>query len=157
MGLTIRRALTPDAEAICALNQFVQALHAEAEPDRFKPPGPDVHPASLIAGWIVAPDAVFLVAEEEREIAGYLYAQILRVAGTTYAFAREEILIHHLCVRPESRRKGVASSLLDAARADGQALGITTFTLEVWSFNEAARAFYRRRGFEPYAERLRLR
>jgi ribosomal protein S18 acetylase RimI-like enzyme len=64
------------------------------------------------------------------------------------------IHLHHVSVKPEHRRHGVGSALLDAVRHSASSLGITLLTVEVWSFNEAARAFFRRQGSEQYIERL---
>jgi hypothetical protein len=36
----------------------------------------------------------------------------------------------------------------------GTNLGITLVTADVWSFNDGARAFFRRQGFAQYIERL---
>jgi len=36
----------------------------------------------------------------------------------------------------------------------GTNLGITLVTADVWSFNDGARAFFRRQGFDQYIERL---
>jgi ribosomal-protein-alanine N-acetyltransferase len=57
-------------------------------------------------------------------------------------------------VRPDHRRRGVGGALLDAVRAAGQSVGIELVALDVWSFNDAARAFFQRHGFAAYNERL---
>jgi ribosomal protein S18 acetylase RimI-like enzyme len=49
---------------------------------------------------------------------------------------------------------GVASALLDAVRAAAGEIGIDLLTLQVWTFNEDAQAFFRRQGFTPYMARL---
>jgi hypothetical protein len=54
--------------------------------------------------------------------------------------------LHHISVRPAYRRKGVASVLLDSVRAAADEIDISLVTLQVWSFNEAAQAFFRRQG-----------
>ena len=48
----------------------------------------------------------------------------------------------------------VAPGLMRTARAAAAELGITLLALDVWTFNEAARRFFRRQGFEAYNERL---
>jgi ribosomal protein S18 acetylase RimI-like enzyme len=57
-------------------------------------------------------------------------------------------------VRPAYRRKGVASALLNSVRAAAGEMGISLVTLQVWTFNEGAQAFFRRQGFTPYMARL---
>jgi GNAT superfamily N-acetyltransferase len=62
--------------------------------------------------------------------------------------------LHPTGSEPHHRRRGVGSALLNAVRISGSHLGITLLTLDVWSFNEGARAFFQRHGLEKYIERL---
>jgi ribosomal protein S18 acetylase RimI-like enzyme len=43
---------------------------------------------------------------------------------------------------------------MDAVRSAASERGIALVALDVWAFNEEARAFFRRHGFTPYNERL---
>ena len=52
-----------------------------------------------------------------------------------------------MAVRPEYRRQGVASQLLDVFRRFGEGQGLAFLTLEVRDSNQAARALYARHGF----------
>ena len=47
-----------------------------------------------------------------------------------------------------------AEALLEAVREAAVTLKIELITLDVWSFNASARAFFRRNGFHIYNERL---
>ncbi len=60
-------------------------------------------------------------------------------------------------MRPACRAQGVGTALITAVRALAAELGIRTVALDVWSFNGRVRAFFGRRGFEPYNERMWLR
>jgi GNAT superfamily N-acetyltransferase len=82
-----------------------------------------------------------------------IWAKYLR-PETSLTLAYEMVHIHHISVGSEYRRQGVGRALLGAARACGLELGIELLTLDVWSFNEDARAFFQRNGFNPYIERL---
>jgi ribosomal protein S18 acetylase RimI-like enzyme len=64
------------------------------------------------------------------------------------------IYIHEITVRSKARRKGVGRSLLDAAKAHGRSLGISTVALDVWSFNKGALDFFQRNGLVPFNVRL---
>jgi ribosomal protein S18 acetylase RimI-like enzyme len=57
-------------------------------------------------------------------------------------------------VKRGCRRQGIGTALLAAARNAGLERGITLLTLDVWTFNEEARNFFRNNGFAPYIERL---
>lgn len=60
----------------------------------------------------------------------------------------DELHINNLAVRPEWRRRGVASALLARVLADAAARGARRATLEVRRSNEAALSLYRRLGFQ---------
>ena len=53
-----------------------------------------------------------------------------------------------------SARTFAGAALLAAVRAAANEAGITLFTLDVWTFNTEARAFFARHGFTAYNERL---
>jgi ribosomal protein S18 acetylase RimI-like enzyme len=89
---------------------------------------------------------VFLAFVDEAP-AGYAYAEVVRRPETSLTYPYETLHVHHISVIAEFRRRGVGGALLSVVRASGLRLGITLLTLDVWSFNEDARAFFRRHGF----------
>jgi ribosomal protein S18 acetylase RimI-like enzyme len=151
---TIRRATAADAAAVSALNADVQALHAEAQPRRFKPPGAATFPPEEAAALIAKPENIFLIADVASAPVGYVYAEVIRRAETPFQYALELVYIHHIGVRSQFRERDVGETLLDAVRAAAAQLKIELITLDVWSFNTNARAFFRRNGFTIYNERL---
>ncbi len=154
MPIIVRRAGPDDADVMSALNADVQAVHAAALPDSFKPPGSEAFSPAAAAAVLAKSDNLVFVAEVDAVPAGYAYAEVRRVPETPSRYAYEMVYLHHLSVRPDYRRQGVGARLLDAVRAAGDDLGIALLALDVWSFNESARAFFHRRGFKPYNERL---
>ena len=94
------------------------------------------------------------IAEADGEAVGYAYAEVIRRAETAFHHAYDSIYLHHISVKPDRRRRGVGAALLQAVRAAGHEMGIGLLTADVWSFNEDARAFFRRHGLTPYIERL---
>jgi [ribosomal protein S18]-alanine N-acetyltransferase len=60
----------------------------------------------------------------------------------------DELHINNLAVRPEFRRLGMGTALLEHAMQAGASLGARHATLEVRRSNEAARRIYERLGFE---------
>jgi ribosomal-protein-alanine N-acetyltransferase len=103
---------------------------------------------------VATPGNLVFIAEVDSEPAGYAYAEIVQLSETPMRHAWKEVHLHHISVRPAYRRNGVASALLDAVRAAGGENGIGLVTLQVWTFNEGAQAFFRRQGFTPYMARL---
>ncbi len=89
------------------------------------------------------PLAVFLVAEEDGAVAGY--------AGMHHVV--DEGYITNVAVRPEFRRRGVATALVHALSAYADENGLTMLTLEVRASNRGAISIYRREGFAQEGER----
>ncbi len=72
--------------------------------------------------------------------------------GTVLGYAGIQVVldeghVNNVAVRPEYRRQGVASQLLDVFRRFGEGQGLAFLTLEVRDSNQAARALYARHGF----------
>ena len=154
MSILVRRASRADAETISRLNADVQAIHAAALPGWFKPASTGTLPPEAAAELIEDPDSLVFLAELDSEPAGYAYAEVIRRPEEPWREAYEMVYLHHISVRPACRRKGVGEALIGAWRVAAGELGITLLALDVWTFNEDARRFFRRHGFAAYNERL---
>jgi ribosomal protein S18 acetylase RimI-like enzyme len=154
MPIAVRKATTADAEILSSLNVDVQTIHWSAFPTRFKPPGPDTFPPTAAAALLAQPDNLVFVAEVDSRPVGYAYAQVVHRPETAFSYAEDLVHVHHISVRPSHRKQGLGRALLDAVRSAASERGMTVLTLDVWTFNEDARSFFRRQGFTPYNERL---
>ena len=152
--ISIRQATPDDAELVSSLNVDVQAIHAAALPERFKRPGPVSFLQLKRSDLLANPDNTVFLAFFDGTPVGYVYAEIIRRPETSLTYAYQMIHLHHVSVKSEHRRRGVGSALVDAVRLSAASLGITLLTVDVWSFNDAAGAFFQRHGFEQYTERL---
>jgi diamine N-acetyltransferase len=154
MAIQIRRATEQDADVLRALNADVQALHAAALPLLFKPPGPDTLASWDVRLLLTEPENLFFIAEADGVAAGYAYAEIQERPETSFTHGYDMIYLHHLSVRPAQRRQGVGSALIGAVQAAAAEAGVTCVALDVWIFNDEARAFFRRHGFAACHERM---
>ena len=154
MEIVIAPATEADADAISALNREVQGVHATALPRLFKPPEPQSFPPSAVRELLASRENVVLLARLGPEPAGYVYAEIIRRPETSLRYAHAMIYLHHISVAAACRERGVGRALVEAVRKVGAEQGISTLALDVWSFNEPARRFFRRCGLTPYNERL---
>jgi ribosomal protein S18 acetylase RimI-like enzyme len=154
MAILIRKAVEQDAATLGALNADVQAVHAAAMPWLFKPPGPDRFSPAAVRDLLAEPDNLFFIAEVDGDAAGYAYAQIMEMRETPFIYAHSRIYLHHISVKPGYRRQGVGGALIAAVRDAAAETGIKLIALDVWTFNEVARGFFRRHGFAAYNERL---
>jgi GNAT superfamily N-acetyltransferase len=154
MAIVVRQADAADAAIISLLNADVQAVHAAALPWRFKPPSADTFPPAAAAALLAEPANLIFIAELDSVAGGYAYAEHIRRPESSAQYAYEMIYLHHISVRPAHRRNGLGRALIEALRAAAEERGVSLLALDVWSFNEEARAFFARRGFTPYNERL---
>jgi len=154
MKAVIRQATEADANAISLLNSDVQAAHASAAPWWFKPAGPDTFPPDAVALLLVEPSYLMFIAEVGSSPAGYAYAQIIDRPETSFHYAYQMVYVHHISVRPTHRRQRIGRALLDAVQTAAGKMDIHTISLDVWAFNDAARAFFSRNGFTAHSERL---
>jgi ribosomal-protein-alanine N-acetyltransferase len=110
--------------------------------------------SSFSAGWGLAQlerelensRALFLVAEEDKGVIGYGLLWI--VEG--------EAQIFDLAVNPESRRRGVGKTLLNALIQRSRGRGCARATLEVSADNLAAQTLYQAAGFEVVGRRVKF-
>lgn len=63
------------------------------------------------------------------------------------------LYVDALATFPEKRRRGAALALLDAAAVRAGSMGLTAVSIDTGLDNDAARALYRRAGFEEVASR----
>jgi ribosomal protein S18 acetylase RimI-like enzyme len=134
--MQIRRATETDADAMRRLwDEFC------AETDYAPYPPAPFEPALLT-------DHVALVAEEEGEAIGTVYANLKGSPHFGFVFG--------LYTRPYARRRGVARALMRAIAEALREQGREHLVLSVDTPNEGARALYERLGFIDAARTLRI-
>jgi len=87
--------------------------------------------------------ALWLVAEEENRVAGYVGSQT--VMGETDMM--------NIAVHPDFRRQGIAEDLVDALVTELQKIESRCLTLEVRASNDPARKLYEKLGFSQIGKR----
>jgi diamine N-acetyltransferase len=152
--MDVRRATQDDAEAISALNDTVQRLHAEAHPHIFRPPSAETFPADEVISLMARPGYAFLVGVVDGAPVGYISVEVIRRPESSLTYATERLQIHHISVDDTCQGIGVGRALIDAAKDLARDEGISHIELDVWSFNDHARHFFERQGFEVYNQRL---
>ncbi|MGH9447140.1 MAG: GNAT family N-acetyltransferase [Terriglobia bacterium] len=101
------------------------------------PPGVSYSQEEL-AGFIRRRNSQTWIAEEGKEVVGFLVASETRGARTH---------IVTIDVKQEWRRRGVGAALMDAAERWTRTRGLGVVTLETAEDNRPAQAFYRKRGY----------
>ena len=156
VALVVRTAAPDDADAIAALANEVQALHAAAHPALFKPAGPEVFPPGRIRALMAEEGQQFWVATMADAVVGYAYGFAQPVHDSPWHHIRSVFSIEQVGVAAPWRGHGIGSRLLAEVRAFAVARGVEELRLSVWTFNVEARGMYARHGFTTYQERMRL-
>lgn len=145
--VTIRRAERRDLEALGHLGAMLMRTHYAFDPHRFLPPGGSAESgyAWFLGTVMEEPNGCVLVADDEGEIAGYVYAALEPLSWKELRGPAG--FVHDIAVREEARRSGVAALLLESAIAWLREHGAPRVLLWTASPNEAAQSLFRRFGF----------
>lgn len=145
--MTLRRAGPADAAALSRLNVHVQGWHAARYPEAFVP-APD--PEALLA-WFAErlADPACLAFLSGDPPLGYALCTLQTREASVFSPAVRRLMIDHIAVVPEARRKGHGRALLRASRELARDLGADEILLDTWEANHDAHAFFRAEGFSP--------
>ena len=98
----------------------------------------------LIEEALACENTVSLLAlAEDGGVLGYLF----------FTTVLDEGSVDNIAVRPEARRQGIASALLDAFRRYGQEHGLDSLFLDVRPSNREALALYEKLGYREVGRR----
>jgi len=110
----IRKATPDDAPALGSLGALLVAVHHGFDAERFIAPGPGTERGygGFLVSQIDREEAILLVAEEDREVVGYVYAAL---EGPDWMALRGPAgVIYDIIVDPARRQEGIGGLLLQA-------------------------------------------
>jgi uncharacterized protein YbjT (DUF2867 family)/ribosomal protein S18 acetylase RimI-like enzyme len=146
-GVTVRRATPDDMAAVGALGALLVKEHHEFDPRRFLA-AQDRTPAdyaSFLGKQLDGEATAVLVAEENRRVIGYSYAEI---EGYDYMTLRGPAgILHDIIVEPGHRGRGVGRLLLEATLAYLSSQGAPRVVLSTAEQNEPAQRLFASMGF----------
>ena len=145
--MTPRRATLADAATLARLNAHVQGWHAAHYPGAFHPE-PD--PAAL-AAWFAdrLADPACTAFQSGDPATAYALCTLHTRDPSIFSPGYRRLMVDHIAVAPEARRRGQGRALLAAARALARDLQADEIMLDTWEANTEAHAFFRANGFEP--------
>ena len=161
-SVRIRPASPLDAASLAALRRQAEEVHARLLPDYFRvatDAGPGVPPSR--SPGAAGAGAVTLVAEGNRgrnhSVLGYVTLRLVETPRDPAITPRRRTHVETIVVDEEHRSRGIGTALMRAAAAWASAHAAAELVLTVWSENRPAEALYRRLGYQPIAQVLRLR
>ena len=146
--ISVRSAVSGDADAIARIFLESAEYHARLDPERYSAPALGTISASYREGRHHSPQAgaecITLVAEQREKIVGFIDARLERSPDPMH----RELLyceILEIAVSKGARRHGIGGRLLRAAEEWGRGQGAAFALLEYHAANSHAREFYQRR------------
>lgn len=154
MDLIIRDATMQDYPAMCELFEEGDHLHREALPDIFRKPRGAPREETVIRAFVTDPEIGVLVAEEGDQVIGCLIVMVRKAPEYPILVPLRYAMIDVIVVRRDHQRNGVGRALMHRAETWALARGIDRVELNVFEFNQEARAFYERLGYTTLSRRM---
>ena len=148
--MEVRRATRKDIPRILELLVQVDLVHHRGRPDLFKGPATkyNAHELESILGNEGTP--VFVCTDENGTVLGHAFCIHEQIKGDSVRTDVRTLYIDDICVDEAARGQGVGRMLFERIREYARELGAYNLTLNVWSCNPDARAFYEKLGLVPY-------
>lgn len=147
--MQIRRAKEQDIEGIDRLLCQVLMVHHKGRPDLFK--GDTKKYTDEELAEIIKDDArpIFVGVDEEEKVLGYVFCVFQEHKGDNILTDIKTLYIDDLCVDEECRGQHVGKNLYEYVLNFAKEAGCYNVTLNVWSCNPGALAFYEKCGLVP--------
>ena len=148
-GYTVRRANEGDIRAILRLLVQVNMVHHNGRPDLFKGPTTKYTAEELKAIMEGDDTPVFVCVDGAGNVLGHGFC-VLQHFGGQLMEELDTLYIDDICVDGDARGTGVGRALYDHILGYARQRGCYNVTLNVWSCNPGAMAFYEKLGMKPY-------
>lgn len=145
----VRRADARDVTRLTELLDQVCMVHHRLRPDLFSAHVPKYSPEELNRILSDPDRPVFVYEDGDGSVLGHAFCEIIRRSPNRVLKDVLTLYIDDICVDEAARGGGVGRALFEAVREFAEDLGCHNVTLNVWSGNDAALAFYEKMGFVP--------
>ena len=144
----IRRACEKDTDKILDLLVQVDMVHHNGRPDIFKGPATK-YTADELAKMYTDDERPIFVYEKDGSVLGYAFCIFKQLKNDNVLTDIKTLYIDDLCVDEKSRGMHVGKSLYEYVLDFAKKSGCYNVTLNVWSLNKSAMAFYEKCGLVP--------
>ena len=144
----IRFAKNADIPAILELLKQVNLVHYEGRPDVFKL-GTKYGEKELEEILSLKDKPILVYVDKADNVKGYCFCAVKDQEETRLLQGMKTLYIDDLCVDESYRGQGVGTALYNSAITLAKELGCYNLTLNVWSCNPTALAFYQKQGLIP--------
>ena len=147
--IVVRRAEARDIPSLMALLLQVNLVHHDGRPDLFKGPTTKYTEDELSALLTGDDTPVFVGVDESGAVLGHGFC-VLQHSGGRLMEEHDTLYIDDICVDEAARGLGVGRAIYQHILAFARERGCYNVTLNVWSCNPGAMAFYEKLGMKPY-------
>lgn len=151
--MIIRRAEVKDTDRLIDLLKEVMDIHAKLRPDIFIS-GTTKYNEDELKDIIEDDTTPVFVAEKDGIVSGYAFCQLKEQSYSDNNVSIKTLYIDDLCVDSESRGEHIGQSLFEFVKKEAKSLGCYDITLNVWTGNEKAEAFYEKMGMSTKKREL---
>lgn len=146
----IRRAELRDIPGLMQLLLQVDMVHHNGRPDLFKGPATKYTEAELADILTNEKTPVFVLTDDtDSSVLGHAFCIMQQHENDHVLTDIRTLYIDDICVDENARRQHVGKRLYDAVLAYAREQGCYNVTLNVWSCNPGAQAFYESCGMKP--------
>ena len=145
----VRRAEPRDIPAIMKLLVQVCMVHHNGRPDLFKGPATKYTEEELTELLRNEDTPVFVCTDGEDRVLGHAFCVIQQEPDSHVKTDIRTLYIDDICVDEAARRQHVGRSLYDHVVSFARQRGCYNVTLNVWTLNRGAQAFYENCGMTP--------
>lgn len=146
---SVRRAEARDIPAILNLLVQVDMVHHNGRPDLFKGPATKYGAEELERILADEETPVFVCEDEQGRVRGHGFC-MMQHSGGRLLEEHTTVYIDDICVDEAARGQGVGRVLYNHILAFAREKGAYNVTLNVWTCNPGAMAFYEKLGLTPY-------
>ena len=145
----IRRAEDSDIPAILRLLVQVDMVHHKGRPDLFKGPATKYDARELAKIFRSSRSPVFVYVDDNGIVRGHAFCVVQEHGINPVLTNIRTLYIDDICIDEQARRQRIGSQLYQAAVAFAREQGCYNVTLNVWTCNPDALAFYESLGMQP--------
>lgn len=142
----IRKAAIDDIKAIITLLHHVNMVHYKIRPDLFKPYTTKYNEFELRN--LLSNENKPIFVYDDGDVLGYAFCQITDVHDDILLQDTKTLYIDDICVDENARGRHIGKALYEYVRSYALSIGCHNITLNVWTGNEAALAFYQNMGMQ---------
>ena len=150
--MVIKQATMMDFEEIHSIFEEVHDLHLKNTKKTFKKVDPLTKEEFEL---LLADKQNFFLIAEEIKIIGFINAFISEKEGR-HTKKRKTMHIEQLGVKKTEHNRGIGSKLIEEIKHIAELNNCDNIILDVWSFNEQAIEFYKKKGFKEQRTRMEI-